>query len=160
MKTISLLVIFLLNIGLIVETAHAQQTPATAGGTLFNGSGSITYTIGESVAQTLTNANVILTQGFHQPILSVAVVQALSGLDYTVSTFPNPTSDFVWLKINKPSVVGLQYLLFDFKGTLLTQKSIAGNETVVPFNHLNSGVYLLKVQDGLKEVKTFKIIKY
>jgi hypothetical protein len=160
MKTITLLVIILLDIGLFVQPAHAQQTPATAGGTLFNGSGSISYTIGESVAQTLTNANVILTQGFHQPILSVAVVQALSGLDYTVSTFPNPTSDFVWLKIDKPSVVGLQYLLFDFKGTLLAQKNISTNEMVVPFNHLNTGVYLLKVQDGLKEVKTFKIVKY
>ena len=160
MKTITLLVIILLDIGLFVQPTQAQQTPATAGGTLFNGSGSISYTIGESVAQTLTNANVILTQGFHQPILSVVVVQALSGLGYTVSTFPNPTSDFVWLKIDKPSVVGLQYLLFDFKGTLLAQKYLETNEMVVPFNHLNTGVYLLKVQDGLKEVKTFKIIKY
>lgn len=160
MKNIKLPFVIFLYLSLFVQQSEAQQTPASGGGTLLNGSGSISYTIGESVAQTLTNGNVILTQGFHQPMLSVAVVHALSGLGYSVSTFPNPTSDFVRLKIDKLSVVGLKYLLFDMKGKLLAQKHIESNEISVPFHHLTTGIYLLKVLDGKQEVKTFRIIKY
>ena len=99
-----------------------QQVVATAGGTLENSYGSISYTIVETVAQTLSKNDKILTQGFHQTNLVVSALIELKDLGYTISAFPNPTTDFVKLKISKEIVNGMQYLLFDLTGRLVSQK--------------------------------------
>jgi len=90
----------------------------------------------------------------------VSALIELKDLGYTISAFPNPTTDFVKLKISKEIVNGMQYLLFDLTGRLVSQKKIETNETSVPFQYLQVGSYILKVLDGTKEVKTYKIVKY
>lgn len=137
----------------------AQEVVATAGSTLSNSSGSISYTIGESVAQTLTQGDKTLTQGFHQTNISVSMVSELKDLDFSISVFPNPTEDVLTLKLTKEDVSGLQYLIFDINGKLISQKNLESNETNVPFNQLARGFYILKVKEGMRELKTFKIIK-
>ena len=137
----------------------AQQVVATAGSTLGNANGSISYTIGEGVAQTLTKGGKTITQGFHQTTMSVTMVSELKDLDFSISVFPNPTSDELTLKLNKENVSGLQYLLFDINGKLIFQKNLESNETEVPVHQLAIGFYIIKVQAGTKELKTFKIIK-
>ena len=49
-----------------VQTVQAQKVIATSGNYFENSSGSISWTIGEPVTATLTTADNILTQGFHQ----------------------------------------------------------------------------------------------
>jgi len=137
----------------------AQQVVATAGGTLGNSNGTISYTIGEGVAQTLTKGDKTLTQGFHQTNISIIPVSKMKDLDFSISVFPNPTSDMVTVKVDKEDISGIQYLLFDMHGKLITQKNLEGNETTVYVNQLATGFYFLKVQSGAKELRTFKIIK-
>jgi hypothetical protein len=138
----------------------AQEVVATAGSTFSNTSGSISYTIGEGVANTLTKGDKTITQGFQQGNLSVSVVSVLKDLDFSISVFPNPTSDVLTLKLNKEDMTGLKYLLFDMNGRLLSQKNLETNETTINVNQLNNGLYLIKVQDSMKELKTFKIVKH
>jgi hypothetical protein len=137
----------------------AQEVVATAGSILSNSSGSISYTIGEGVANTLTKGDKTITQGFQQGNLSVSIVSVLKDLDFSISVFPNPTSDVLTLKLNKEDMTGLKYLLFDMNGRLLSQKNLESNETTINVKLLNNGLYLLKVQDGKKELKSFKIVK-
>lgn len=137
----------------------AQQVVATAGRSMGNASGSITYTIGEGVSQTISKGDKTLTQGFHQTTLSVSSINEIKDLDFTISVYPNPTNDFVNLLVGKEDVLGFKYQLFDMNGKLISQKELKGNETNVPFQHLSSGFYLLKVKDGSQELKSFKIIK-
>ena len=137
----------------------AQQVVATAGSSMRNASGNITYTIGEGVSQTISKGDKTLTQGFHQTTLSVSSINEIKELDFTISVFPNPTYDFVNLVVSKEDVLGFKYQIFDINGKLISQKKLLGNETYVSFQHLSSGLYLLKVKDGSQELKSFKIIK-
>jgi hypothetical protein len=137
----------------------AQQVVATAGSTLGNATGSISYTIGEGVAQTLTKGDKTITQGFHQTNISVSMISELEDLGFSISVFPNPTSDVLTLKLTKENVSGLQYLIFDINGKLISQKNLGSAETIVPVVQLTVGFYILKVQYGTKELRSFKIIK-
>ncbi|MFA5818661.1 MAG: T9SS type A sorting domain-containing protein [Bacteroidales bacterium] len=137
----------------------AQQVVATAGSTLGNANGSISYTIGEGVTQTLTKGDKTLTQGFHQTIVTVNAISELKDLEFSISVFPNPTSDVLTLKVDKENVWGFQYLLFDMNGKLISRKNLESAETNVPVDQLTEGFYIIKVQDGTKELKMFKIIK-
>ena len=137
----------------------AQQVVATAGSTLSTANGSISYTIGEGVTQTLTKADKTITQGFHQTTISVTMLTELKDLDFSIFVFPNPTSDMLKIKVNKENVLGLQYLLFDLNGKLISQKNLESAETNVSVVQLTKGFYIIKVQAGAKELKSFKIIK-
>lgn len=141
------------------SSMFAQKVVATAGSTLGNTHGSISYTIGESVAHTLAKGDKTLTQGFHQSIISISMINELKDLGFSISIYPNPTSDILKIKIGKENLSGMHYLLFDLGGRLMSQKNLESSETSVPVQYLRSGIYLLKVQDGSKELKTFKIIK-
>jgi len=137
----------------------AQQVVATAGSTFDNSGRSITFTIGEGVAQTLTNGDLTLTQGFHQTTVSVKSISELKELDFSISVSPNPTSDFLKIKVTKEDVTGLQFLLLDINGKLILQKNLEGNETSLSIDKLTDGLYILMIKEGPKELKTFKVIK-
>lgn len=137
----------------------AQQVVSTAGSILSNANGSISYTIGEGIAQTLSKGDKTLTQGFHQTTIAVSIIREMKDLDFSISVFPNPTSSELTLKLTKENIFGLQYLLFDMNGKLFMQKELQSVETKIPVDQLVEGFYIIKVQDVTKELKTFKIIK-
>lgn len=143
----------------ICSGLRAQEVVATAGSTLGNSSGSISYTIGEGVAQTFTIGDKTLTQGFHQTTISVKIISELKDPDFSVSVFPNPASDMLTLRLTKGNILGLQYFLYDINGNLITQKNLESDETTVAVDQLAKGIYIIKVQDSKRELKTFKIIK-
>ena len=137
----------------------AQQVVATAGNTFNNENGSLSYTIGEGVAQTLMNGDKAITQGFHQTTMSVSMVSQIKDLDFSISVSPNPASNFLMIKVTKENLYGLQYFLFDINGKLITQEKLVGPETFVSVDQLKKGFYIIKIQEGILELKAFKIIK-
>jgi hypothetical protein len=137
----------------------AQQVVATAGRTLSNYSGTVSFTIGEGVAQTFTNGEKALTQGFQQGSITVSLVSEVRDLGYAITVFPNPASDFLKLDIDKENLEGFQYLLFDLTGKLINQQMIQNTITDIPVMHLKSGSYIVRVKSGSMDLKTFKIIK-
>ena len=72
MKAQLSLVIF----AIILLTFHlqAQEGSTTAGGFAKNKTVQISYTIGEAIISTIGNQQNVLTQGFHQSLLSVTRV--------------------------------------------------------------------------------------
>ena len=149
------LVLFIMSCALL----DAQEVVATAGSTLKNENGSISFTMGESVANTLIKGDKAITQGFQQANMTVSTISEQKDLDFSISAFPNPTVNLLTLKLDRKDVSGLHYELFDTNGRLLFQKKIGSNETSISFDQLPKGMYVLKVMEGLNELKTFKIIK-
>ena len=137
----------------------SQQVVATAGNTLANSSGGISYTLGEGISQTLSAGDVTLTQGFQQSYMYVSLVSEVKDLGLTIFVYPNPTSGILKLNISEVTLPGLQYLLFDSNGKLISQKKVEGNETEVSLSQLQAGIYFMKIQTGTAELRTFKIIK-
>ncbi len=76
-----------------------------------------------------------------------------------IMVYPNPTTEFITLKIETYEVLNLRYQLNDIKGSLLQDNKIEGNETSIVMSSLLPATYFLKVTDNKKVVKTFKIIK-
>lgn len=137
----------------------AQEVISAAGDSHKKINGSISYTIGEPVIETFTGVNTILTQGFQQTNLLITALDELPGLDYEISAFPNPAADFVKIRIDKKSIAGMQYKLYDMNGNLVQQNSLNGDETEIPFSDLSPAEYILKISDDGKEVISFKIVK-
>ena len=73
-----------------------------------------------------------------------------------VSVFPNPAGN--WLQIDDPGCKGLKYLLTDMSGKIRLQGNTTQPLTKIRLDHLEDGLYLLKVS-GSNSSREFKIIK-
>lgn len=140
-------------------TVQAQEIITTGGDYQSSSSGSLTWTIGEPVSETFSGNGKYLTQGFEQPAYLIVSVKELPE-NCEISVFPNPTSDFLQLKIGDYKVENMQYQLYDMNGKLLLQKNIESTETGIPFAEFMPSAYFLKIIKERKKIKVFKIIKY
>ena len=115
--------------------------------------------MGESIVKTLEKTDVKVTQGFHQSTLKVTVIDELKGLPISIMAYPNPVVDEIKLEVGKEVPSGATYSLFNMKGEIVSQDILEGLITKISFQSLISAAYLLKVNQGTKTLKTFKIIK-
>jgi hypothetical protein len=135
----------------------AQQITATSGNNYSNSSGSISYTIGEPVTVTLQAENAILTQGFQQGEISVNIIYVDPTSSIEITAFPNPTSEYVFLKTE--NFDGLQYVLYSIDGKEIEQGILFEGECEINFTAFKSSTYILKVFKEKTEIKSFKIVK-
>lgn len=144
-------------IGICIINLNAQEIISSSGSYSQNANGSLSWTIGEPMTETLTNGTEILTQGFQQSNLTVSSIFELEQLNITVKVAPNPTPDIITLYID--NYQGINYQLFDFNGKLLTQSDVFSKETKINFSHLAYAAYFLKIMKGSQMIKSFQIIK-
>jgi len=145
---------------LIVFTgANAQQVISSTGGTGTNANGTLTYTLGEMVIDTKTIGSTIITQGFHQTKLTVTSVKELQNLSFTITAFPNPTNDFVTVKLENGKPQKISFILYDANGKALQNGNIVNYEVELSFISFNPGTYFLKIVKGSEEIKIVKIVK-
>jgi hypothetical protein len=161
-KKLKLSVVLLLC---IVQTGLQAQTAVPASGYNASGSGgTVSYSVGQVVYSTTANANGSVAQGVQQPY-EISVItghEEAKGINLKISSYPNPTTDYLTLIVNVSSSMNIQslsYQLFDINGKLLETKKLEGNETSIVMSKLVPATYFLKVIQENKEVKTFKIIK-
>ncbi len=157
MNTLKILTICLFFSPLL--NAQQLEVVNSGGGYHENSEGSITFSIGEVVIETMAHGDLCFTQGFCQAYVTITAINELQNLDYELLVYPNPTKNYVILKITRDKLADLKYLLFDLHGRLLKTEQIRSNETTIPFSFYMPSTYYLKIIDGQKEVKIFKIIK-
>jgi hypothetical protein len=148
-------------LSLFQGTVNAQETTDASGGNATGSGGSASYSIGQIVYTTHTGTNGSVAQGVQQPY-EISVVTALEeAKDIALSflVYPNPTYDFLKLKVENYISKNLSYLLYDISGKTIESKKIEGTEATIPMESLATGTYFLKVTEGNKDIKTFKIIK-
>jgi len=155
-----LLCSFLL-LGIRLTGLQAQTTIPATGGNASGGGGSASYSIGQMVYTTNTGTNGSVARGVQQPfeISVITAIDEAKGITLQCSAYPNPTTEFIKLKLENYKTENLTYQLFDINGKLLENKKIDGNETRIVMYNLVPATYFLKVIQCNKEVKTFKIIK-
>lgn len=155
-KKISLISVLLLC---ALHVQGQQQVVSSAGNFYSNTSGSVSWTLGELAVETLSTANNILTQGFQQSRLTITGIGDLPILDYEIVVFPNPVSDHLIIRTDKEQHENLYYQLYDLSGKIILQNKILESETTVTVNHLKSAVYLLRIMEGNRQVRAFKVVK-
>lgn len=158
-KKLKLSVILLLGLGL--TGLQAQESVNATGGDASGSGGSASYSVGQVVYTTNTGTNGSVAQGVQQPyeISIVTGIEEAKGINLSVTAYPNPTTDYLTLEVNDFELSTLHFQLYDMNGKLLQNKKITGNQTSIVISHLVPANYFVKVIQGNKEVKTFKIIK-
>jgi len=150
-------------LGFVPTRLWAQDSMNTTGGNALGSGGSASYSIGQIFYQTQTGTNGSVIQGVQQPyeISVITAIEESEGIDLWVSAYPNPTTDNLILEIKKFElpVSTLSFQLFDVQGKLIQSERIMDYITTISMGNLASGIYIVKVMQGSKEIKTFKIIK-
>ena len=150
-----------LLLGLRLTGLQAQETiPATGGNALGSG-GSASYTVGQMVYQTNTGTNGSVAEGVQQPyeISIVTAIEDANGINLSISAYPNPTFDYLTLEVKDFDFSNLTFQLYDIQGKLLQNEKITDRQSRVLMYNLLPATYFVKILEGNKEVKTFKIIK-
>ena len=105
-----------------------------------------------------TNGSV--SQGVQQSLeIFVLSNKDFKELNLNAFTYPNPTKDKITLELSNLELTNLTFTMFDIKGRTLLKGVIKEKNTSIIMKDYSAGVYLLKVHQQNKELKTFKIIK-
>lgn len=150
----------LLVFSFFLSTVTAQESVNTTGGNASGSGGTASYSVGQIVYTTNIGTNGSVAQGVHQPFeISVVIGINETNINISVMAYPNPTANYLTLSINEFEISNLSYQLYDMQGKLLESKKIVAKQTSIALGNYMPATYFVKVIDGNKEVKTFKIIK-
>jgi hypothetical protein len=151
---------FVASILFATQLIYSQETIPTSGGDATGSGGSASYSVGQIVYTTHTGSNGSISQGVQQSYEIFTLSNAaLSTVNLTATTYPNPTSDYVVLAISDASLTGLSYEVFDVQGKPIARATIFSKDTQIEMHSLSAGTYLLNVNQNNQKLKSFKIIK-
>ena len=158
-KRLKLSAVLLLGLGL--TGLQAQESVNATGGDALGSGGSASYSVGQVVYTTNTGTNGSVAQGVQQAfeISVVTGIEEAKGINLSVSAYPNPTTDYLTLEVKDVELLNLHFQMYDMNGKLLQNEKITGNQTSIVMSNLVPATYFVKVIQGNKEFKTFKIIK-
>lgn len=152
----------LLFLGLGLTGLQAQTSVNATGGNASGSGGSASYSVGQVVYTTNTGTNGSVSEGVQQAfeISVVTGIEEAKDIFLNVSAYPNPTTDYLELKVENLQLSELSYKLYDISGKVYQNKEIGNSITKIEMQNLPQGIYFIKVIDTKnKEFKTFKIIK-
>ena len=153
LKISILLAMLLVSFGL-----QAQVSMNAAGGNAAGDGGSVSFSVGQTAFSANAGSNGSVTQGVQQPYEISVLSVAEQAENISLSVYPNPSTDYLYLTSSDENS-DLSYQLFDMNGRLLKSEKITENQTNIDMQGLVSATYFVKVNQGNKTVKTFKIIK-
>jgi hypothetical protein len=156
LKIVKLTIFFLT---LSFTTLHAQRAVLSASGRAIGSGGTAGYAVGQVVYKSYTSASGTVAQGIQQSNIVITALDDVENAGISCSAYPNPTSSVVNLKIEDRSLENVSFQLYDLSGRLLQDQKINAIDTSISAENLATTTYLLKVRDGDKELKTFKIVK-
>ncbi|KAA3622826.1 MAG: T9SS C-terminal target domain-containing protein [Bacteroidetes bacterium] len=159
---IGFLIAFTLNLNaqsierqLISSTGHLSQTEHLT----------VSATAGETVIQTATIEEIILTQGFQQPNENDFVgIWEINDIQIEISIAPNPVTSCIYLTMIADAPMDIKCSVFRMDGTMvmpLKRWEVLGESIQkIDFTPLPAGSYLISLSSpGHKKVQTYKIIK-
>jgi hypothetical protein len=156
MNKLKLTLLFLFSL----QLSYSQEIVPSTGGDATGAGGTSSFTVGQVFYTSNTSSTGSVSQGVQQAF----EIQTLSNpglltVQLTAVTYPNPTTDYVVLKITDTALENLQYSLFDLNGKTIVSKKITTSSTEINMRNFSIGMYLLKLTKKNQPIKTFKIIK-
>ncbi len=131
---------------------------SSSGDSFNNSSYQLDWSIGECVTATFVSPDFLITQGFHQNSYQIMSIEDLC-VDIKIKVYPNPTTNFVTLKVENSKTGNMQYTLTSVYGKTLEMKEITKNQERINFSDFTIGTYFISISENNKLIKTFKIIK-
>ncbi len=147
----------------------SPEVIASAGGYASVGGVSLSYTVGEmAMVETFTNANTILTQGFHQPEMNITRILEADRTDFgSFAVYPNPATTEVFFGYEFPQEGRVEVTLYNNLGQVVQNvfkdDEYSSGKTINSFNCslLAAGNYMMQANfagnEGKKQVITKKL---
>lgn len=137
----------------------SQSNTVASGGDASGSGGSLSYSIGQIdyTSQTGTSGN--SNQGVQQPFefyKNTSSVKEMNSVE--MNLYPNPTNEFVILKISTLSE-NFTYNLYDMVGRVIASGEIISAETQIDARNYAPGEYHLTISQQNNQIESFKIIK-
>jgi len=128
--------------------ATAQQIDrtviATAGDNMLGVDVQLEWTLGETIVETFSNDEIMLTQGFQQGEMIILNVSEQKSIN--VSVFPNPTFGKVNIQLPEKSDFNLK--LYSLNGACLLDENLEGDKHIVSIDKFAAGIYLVNLMDN------------
>jgi len=159
MKIVKSIILICFLFACCVYNAHAQEVVATAGGSGATTAVTVTWTIGETITESIVGSNVTLTQGFNQGDIIITAVRDAEVNGLVLKLFPNPASDIVNITAETEGTDNLKFALFDIFGRKIREDKLVLPESQIPVSDIKPGIYFLKIYAGNRETGIYRIIK-
>lgn len=162
MKIFTLILLIIFSASTSFSQIISPSVIASAGGCDENAYAKVSWTLGETVTETETNGDYILTQGFQQSQFNVISVQENELPGYSANIYPNPFTNQLNVNITSPDNSNFQLILFDMNGKIIKncENNSEQNFVFENLSELATGIYFLKaISTNSKYDKTFKIEK-
>lgn len=148
------------SIALTTNSINAQETSLTSGGDYTSTNGSISFSLG----QTLYTTNNSLSNQENQGIQHSYETFSISNLgenrfNSQITIYPNPTTNFITFESKENLNNFNHYELYNFLGKIIKTHKITNNKTILDFQDLPRGPYILSIINKKKETQSFNIIK-
>lgn len=142
------------------HSIYSQKSLTALGGEATGSGGTLSYSVGQLVYTTDSGSNGSTMHGLQQSIeLYTLSNPELKALTLMAVTYPNPTTDYIVLKLMDSNLTSLNYTLYDIQSRTVSKGQVLHDATQIIMQHLEMGIYILKVNQNSKELKSFKIIK-
>jgi len=139
-------------------TTHA--TINIAGRDVSDDGGSISYSIGQVFFSVHHDPENQILEGVQQPLVISARPIVKKENNFKVAAYPNPGTDYFMIEASDYPKRELSYKFMDLQGRLLKAERFGkSGATRVNINSLPAAIYLLRIYDNGKFIKTIKIIK-
>lgn len=147
--------LFLLCFFLTSTFAKAQSAVVANGIDVANEYGIVAASIG-SVFYTSRTKLLIISEGL-QHSMDVNKIKRTEQIKLFI--FPNPTSGYIFFKVEDVNYENLHYKVYNIIGNLMRTGRITDNHSFISMIHLPNALYIVSVFRGEQEIQTFKIIK-
>lgn len=142
---------------------HAQEVIGAGGDFFSSSNGSLSWTTGEVITETVSSPNGIFTQGFQQNYENFVSLEAILFAN-DLLVFPNPFNSELNIQWNSADFNDLRINLSDSYGKTFTEIYVKNSSiqktTSLEVSHLAVGVYYLTIshQTTLTPI-VFKVVK-
>jgi hypothetical protein len=139
-----------------------NEVVASSGDSYYFENFEISWTVGESIIESYQSGDILVSQGFHQPIDGFVGVPEQDKPDFQVSVFPNPTKRYILVELAGSSELeNFKLILCDMMGKeLLYRIYYQDTQNRIDLAEFSQGIFVLKIiRENDSRQRTFKIVK-
>lgn len=138
-------------------TVYAQKSLVATGKDASSAAGSVSYSVGQ-ISNSSKGANNEVSEGVQQAyeIITLATSETK---ERNITLYPNPVKDVLFVDFNQESYSNSSYQLFDAQGKMIKQGKFTTKKNELDLSALPQSIYIIRIVQESKELKTFKIIK-
>jgi len=138
----------LLSMNLFAQSV-SPEVVGTAGSVFINTNGSISFTVGEAIVETVTDGNYTLTQGFQQANYYLTTIEEKAGANLNIQLFPNPlVKGFNVIHNGEKLLLNIYHI----NGQLLISNTLSTSSTFIDMSAYAAGTYVVQLYNKKQEI--------